>query len=37
VVIDDLTAAGFVHMRTIQGWPPGDKYPAVFLALFEKR
>jgi predicted methyltransferase len=37
VVIDELTAAGFVHVRTIQGWPPGDKYPAVFLALFEKR
>jgi SAM-dependent methyltransferase len=37
VVIDELTAAGFVHMRTIQGWPPGDKYPTVFLALFEKK
>jgi predicted methyltransferase len=37
VVIDELTAAGFVHVRTIQGWPPGDKYPTVFLALFEKR
>jgi SAM-dependent methyltransferase len=37
VVIDELTAAGFVHVRTIQGWPPGDKYPTVFLALFEKK
>jgi predicted methyltransferase len=37
VVIDELTAAGFVHVRTIQGWPPGDKYPTVFLALFEKQ
>ena len=37
VVIDELTAAGFVHLRTIQGWPPGDKYPTVFLALFEKK
>jgi SAM-dependent methyltransferase len=37
VVLDELTAAGFVHVRTIQGWPPGDKYPTVFLALFEKR
>ena len=37
VVIEELTAAGFVHVRTIQGWPPGDKYPAVFLALFEKQ
>ena len=37
VVIDELTAAGFVHVRTIQGWPPGDTYPTVFLALFEKK
>ena len=37
VVIDELTAAGFVHVRTIQGWPPGDKYPTVFLVLFEKK
>jgi precorrin-6B methylase 2 len=37
VVLDELTAAGFVHVRTIQGWPPGDKYPTVFLALFEKK
>ena len=37
VVSDELTAAGFVHVRTIQGWPPGDKYPTVFLALFEKK
>jgi ubiquinone/menaquinone biosynthesis C-methylase UbiE len=36
-VIDELTAAGFVHVRTIHGWPPGDKYPTVFLALFEKK
>jgi ubiquinone/menaquinone biosynthesis C-methylase UbiE len=37
VVIDELTAAGFVHVRTIHGWPPGGAYPTVFLALFEKR
>jgi SAM-dependent methyltransferase len=37
VVIDEMSAAGFVHVRTIQGWPPGDTYPAVFLALFEKK
>jgi len=37
VVIDELTAAGFVHVRTIQGWPPGGKYPTVFLTLFEKK
>ena len=28
---------GFVHVRTIQGWPPGPEYPTVFLALFEKK
>jgi ubiquinone/menaquinone biosynthesis C-methylase UbiE len=37
VVIEELTAAGFVHVRTIQGWPPGDQYPMVFLVLFEKK
>ena len=37
VVIDELTVAGFVHVRTIQGWPPGDTHPTVFLALFEKK
>jgi len=37
VVIEELTAAGFVHVRTIQGWPPGDKFPTVFLVLFEKK
>ena len=37
VVIEELAAAGFVHVRTIQGWPPGDHYPTVFLALFEKK
>jgi precorrin-6B methylase 2 len=37
VVIDELSAAGFVHVRTIQGWPPGETQPTVFLALFEKK
>jgi SAM-dependent methyltransferase len=37
LVIDELTAVGFVHLRTIQGWPPGGTYPTVFLALFEKK
>ncbi len=37
VVVEELTAAGFVHVRTIEGWPPGGEYPTVFLALFEKR
>jgi ubiquinone/menaquinone biosynthesis C-methylase UbiE len=37
VVIEELTAAGFEHVRTIQGWPPGEQQPMVFLALFAKR
>jgi hypothetical protein len=37
VVIDELTTAGFVHVRTIEGWPPGGKFPTVFLVLFEKK
>jgi SAM-dependent methyltransferase len=37
VVIDELSAAGFVHVRTIQGWPPGGTYQTVFLVLFEKK
>ena len=30
VVIDELTAAGFVHVRTIQGWPPGTSTQRSF-------
>jgi SAM-dependent methyltransferase len=37
VVVEELTAVGFAHVRTIQGWPPGGQYPTVFLALFEKK
>ncbi len=37
VVVDELTAAGFVHVRTIEGWPPGGRFPSVFLVLFEKK
>lgn len=37
VVIGELAAAGFVHVRTIRGWPPGDNRPTVVLALFEKK
>jgi predicted methyltransferase len=37
VVIEEMTAAGFVHVRTIQGWPPHGKFPTVYLALFEKK
>jgi cyclopropane fatty-acyl-phospholipid synthase-like methyltransferase len=36
VVIDELTAAGFTHVRTINDWPPGDKSPAGHLTLFRK-
>jgi predicted methyltransferase len=36
VVIDELTSAGFTHVRTIDGWPPGDKSPAGHLTLFRK-
>ena len=25
IVIEELTAAGFTHVRTIDKWPPGDK------------
>jgi predicted methyltransferase len=35
VVIDEVQAAGLVHVRTIEKWPPGDKDPA-FLVLFKK-
>ena len=36
VVIDEMTAAGFTHVRTIDAWPPGDKNPVGFLTLFRK-
>jgi predicted methyltransferase len=36
VVIEELTAAGFTHVRTIEAWPPGDKSPTYFLTLFRK-
>lgn len=36
VVVEELTAAGFTHIRTIEAWPPGDKNPAGFLVLFRK-
>jgi predicted methyltransferase len=37
VVIDEMKAATLVHVRTIDKWPPGDKNPAAFLALFRKQ
>jgi len=36
VVIREIEAAGLIHVRTIEKWPPGDKAPG-FLILFEKR
>jgi ubiquinone/menaquinone biosynthesis C-methylase UbiE len=35
-VIEELTAAGLRHVRTIDSWPPGDKRPAYFLVLFTR-
>src|SRR5688500_18083371 len=29
VVIEEVTAAGFTHVRTIDAWPPGDKSPTM--------
>lgn len=38
VVIDEMKAAGFTHVRTIDRWPPEDKdtRSTVFLTLFSK-
>jgi ubiquinone/menaquinone biosynthesis C-methylase UbiE len=36
VVIEEMKAAGFTYVRTIDKWPPGDKNPNLFLALFTK-
>lgn len=35
VVVDELKAAGFTHVRTFDKWPPDDKNP-LFLVLFTK-
>jgi ubiquinone/menaquinone biosynthesis C-methylase UbiE len=35
LVEDELKAAGFTHIETIERWPPGDKNP-LFLVLFTK-
>jgi ubiquinone/menaquinone biosynthesis C-methylase UbiE len=35
-VIEEMTGAGFTHVRTIDAWPPGDKNPVGFLTLFRK-
>ena len=37
MVVGELKDAGFTHLRTIEGWPPGDKQEGrFFLALFRK-
>jgi ubiquinone/menaquinone biosynthesis C-methylase UbiE len=36
IVIEELTAAGFKYVRTIEKWPPGDKRPGLYLTLFTK-
>ena len=37
VVIEELNAAGFTHVSTVEKWPPeGDKNPGLFLTLFRK-
>ena len=36
LVEDELKAAGFTHLQTIERWPPDDKNP-LFLVLFTKR
>lgn len=36
VVIEEVTAAGFTHERTIDAWPPGDQRPTLHLTLFRK-
>ena len=36
VVIDEIASAGLTHVRTIDGWPPGEKNPPGFLVLFRK-
>lgn len=37
ITIEELAAAGFVHVRTIDAWPPGSKSPSPFLTLFRKK
>jgi ubiquinone/menaquinone biosynthesis C-methylase UbiE len=36
IVVEEMTAAGFTHVRTIDNWPPGDKPPFFHLSLFTK-
>jgi SAM-dependent methyltransferase len=36
LVIAELVAAGFIHVRTFDRWPPEDTTTPAFLALFRK-
>lgn len=36
VVIEEMLAAGFTHVKTIEAWPPADKPSPSFLTLFRK-
>lgn len=36
VVEEELKAAGFRHLRTVERWPKGDPKQDLFLVLFEK-
>jgi SAM-dependent methyltransferase len=36
VVATELVAAGLTHVRTMDGWTPGDACKTCFLALFKK-
>jgi SAM-dependent methyltransferase len=36
VVVTELTALGLTHVKTIEGWPPGDECKTCYLALFKK-
>ncbi len=33
---DEVKAAGFKHLQTIESWPPDEKKQALFLVLFAK-
>jgi len=33
---DEVKAAGFTHVRTIESWPPDENKQALFLVLFTK-
>ena len=36
IVVQELAAAGLTHVRTIDGWPPGDECKTCYLVLLKK-